>query len=154
MINNIPKPRGIEKPGKIDLNNLSNKMEKIMAELPDNYGVENFVKVVNFGGSAFDGIYEALQDDGKISLTEGISIGVSLLPQMLGLISGITEIPKEVLYDMISEQDLDEISTALDDIEHLKGDTRDGARDLLKIIFGLKDWYFKYFVDEQPPIEV
>jgi len=150
----LEKEKGIE-PLHTDLiNNAKNyQMERVMTQLPNNYGVENFVKLLRAGGTAFDGIHEALMDDGKVSLTEGIQLGVSLFPQILGLISGITQIPQEVIYDMVSEQDFEQISAAFDGIQHLKGDTRDAVRGLLKILLSLKDWYFEFFVDEQPPIQ-
>ena len=141
----IPKPRGIDTEKDIDLTNLSNKMETIMVQLPDNYGVENFAKLIRFGGKTFEGVHNALADDGKISLMEGLMLGVSLGPSAFGLISAIPQIPKEIIFDQVSEADLAVISRELDDIPTLKGDTRDASRELLGHIFGLKDWYFKYY---------
>ena len=78
-------------------------------------------------------------------------LGISLGPSAFGLISAIPQIPKEIVFDHVSEADLAVISVALDNIPTLKGDTRDASRELLGHIFGLKDWYFKYFGEPPAP---
>lgn len=151
-----PKPKGFDNSEMKTEGDLINraknyKMEKIMRELPDNYGVENFAKLVRFGGKTFEGVHDALEDDGKISLMEGLLMGVSLGPSAFGLISAVPQIPKEIIFDHVSEADHAVISKELDDIPTLKGDTRDASRELLVHLFGLKDWYFKYFGEPKAP---
>ena len=151
-----PEPKGIDKSKDRTFGDLTNKaknykMENVMSELPDNYGVENFAKLIEFGGKTFEGIHEALADDDKISLMEGLMLGVSLGPSAFGLISAVPQIPQEIVFDTVSEDDLSVISKKLDEIPTLKGDTRDASREFLTIIFLLKDWYFKYFVEPQAP---
>ena len=151
-----PKPKGIDKSKDKTFDGLTNiaknyKMEKVMSELPDSYGVENFVKLIRFGGKSFEGVHGALADDGKISLMEGLMLGVSLGPSAFGLISAVPQIPNEIIFDHVSEEDFAVISKALDEIPTLKGDTRDASREFLTIIFLLKDWYFKYFEEPVAP---
>ena len=149
--NKTPHHRGIEKP-EINHSNLQpTERVKIMTELPNVFGVENFVKLIKAAGKVFDGVYEAKLDDSEISLTEGVTLIVSLAPDAIGLISGITQIPQEVIYDRLSDDDITQIQLAFDNIKNLKGDTRDATKEFLALILGLKDWYFKYFVN--PPVE-
>lgn len=150
------KPKGFDNSDLPTSESITNKakqynMENIMSELPDSYGVENFAKLVRFGGGVFEGVREALADDGKVSLMEGATLALTLGPQAFGLISAIPQIPQELVFDKVSEADFAVISKELDAIPNLKGDTRDASRELLKLIFGLKDWYFKYYVDPKAP---
>jgi len=127
------------------------KMRGFKMELQDNYGVENFKVAVKFLGIAWDGVNKALADDGKVSVIEGIQLGISLAPSALGLISAIPQIPQEIIFDQISEEDNASIAAALDDIESMKGDTRDAAKDMIKWLLAGKDIYFKHFGEVPPP---
>jgi len=150
----IPEPRGIEDivTKKDIINEIKNKrMEKVMTQLPGNYGVENFTNVVDFLGTGFDGVTDAMTDDEKISLTEALGIVVSLVPKALGFISAIPKVPQEIVFDALSEEDINNIAAALDNVKNLKGDTRDATKELLPHLFGIKDWYFKYFVAPNSP---
>ena len=126
------------------------KKEKIMAQLPDNYGVENFATVIDFLGSGFDSVVDAESDDGKVSSMEALGIAVQLVPKSLSFISAIPKVPQEIVFDAISDEDIQNIAKALDGVKHLKGDTRDATKELLPHLLGIKDWYFKYFVTVAP----
>ncbi len=151
-----PEPKGFDNSKMLTEEDLINRaknynMEKVMRELPDNYGVENFAKLIGFGGKSFEGVHNALKDDGEISVMEGLMLGVSLGPSAFGLISAIPQIPNEIIFDHVSDADLEVISKELDEIPTLKGDTRNASREFLTIIFKLKDWYFKYFEEPVAP---
>ena len=132
--------------------NIPTKLKEVntMTQLPDNYGVENFTTVVNFLGTGFDGVVEAEEDDNKVSPMEAMKIAVELVPKSLGFISAIPKVPQEIVFDAISDEDIKNISKALDDVKHLKGDTRDATKELLPHLLGIKDWYFKFYVTEKP----
>jgi len=127
------------------------KKEKVMTELPDNYGTESFATVINFLGTGFDGIVDAEEDDNKVSPMEALGIAVELVPKAFGFITAIPKVPQEIVFDAISESDIQTIAQALDGIKHLKGDTRDATKELLPHLLGIKDWYFKYFGTPRAP---
>lgn len=152
--NEIPDPKGIEQ--KSIKEQIDNSLEKnpikktkeIIMGLPNNFGVENFVKVIKFGVDAFNGVKGALADDNKVSLLEGLGLAVTLGPQAFGLISAIPQIPQEIVYDEITEEEFQQIAFELSKLEGLEGITLDAVKDFIKILLGLKDWYFNYLVKE------
>ena len=108
-------------------------------------GVDATLKVVEFLGAGYNATTEALADDGKISLVEGIGIGVSLAPKAYEAFKSIPEVPAELVFDKLSEEDVAKLVSSFDEFKSMKGDTRDAVKELLPIINDLKNWGIKYF---------
>jgi hypothetical protein len=154
MINekDIPAPKGPEIPSgkemeeKIKQQIKNTKIERFNMGLPNIYGVENFKKLVRFLGLSWTEVAAALADDGKVSLIEGLGLAVKLGPAAFGLIGAIPQIPKEIVFDQVTEEEIAEIAVELEDFP-IKGDTIDATKELLPLILGLKDWYFKWLAN-------
>jgi hypothetical protein len=140
-------PSGKDMEAKIKSQIQNTKIERFNMGLPNIYGVENFKKLVKFAGLSWTEVAAALEDDGHISLLEGLGLAVKLGPAAFGLIGAIPQIPQEIVFDQVTEEEIAEIATELEDFP-IKGDTRDATKELLPLILGLKDWYFKWLAKE------
>lgn len=129
------------------------EMELVRMDQQNLKGVDATVKVIDFIASGYNAATNALADDGKISLVEGISMGVSLAPKAYEAFKSIPEVPEETVFDKLSEEDVTKLVATLDEFEKLKGDTRDAVKDLLPIINDLKNWGIKYFGKEAQPAQ-
>jgi hypothetical protein len=139
-------PKGTDViPSKTIQEQLPTEMEKIKMEQPNVKGVEATVKVIAFIGAGYNATTDALVTDNKISLAEGITIGVSIAPKALEAFKALPEVPGETIFDKLSEEDVAKLVGALDALQNLKGDTRDAVKELLPIINDLKVWGLKYF---------
>jgi hypothetical protein len=140
-------PRGPEELITLDTikNQIPKEMEKVKLEQPDVKGVDATKQVIKFVATGYDVTTNALSDDGKISVMEALGIGASLAPQALGTFKALPEVPKELVFDKLSDADVAELVSAFDEIKNLKGDVNEAIQELLPIINDLKDWGLKYF---------
>ena len=128
------------------------KQMKEVKYMPDLKGVKETKDVLSFIAAAYDAIYEARADDGKLSWTEIFGIGAAVSGKAIAAFSGISEVPDEIKDDL-SDADIAELAKAFDEAKNLKGDTRDAAKELVTIVADLKNWGFKYFgKPEAPPV--
>lgn len=153
----IPKQRDLEFPSgnemteKIKQQIKNTQIKEIDMGLPNNFGVDNFVKLIVFAGNTHSKVYEALADDGKVSIMEGIGMAVSLGPQAFGLISAVPQIPKEIVFDQITEEEFQQIADGVQEsFEYMKGDTKQAAKDLVKWLINGRDWALNYIVKPDP----
>lgn len=139
-------PRGPEAiPSKPIKEKIPTEMEKVRMEQPDLKGVEATKKVVKFIATGYDATTDALADDKKISVMEAVGIGAQLAPQALGTFKALPEVPQELVFDKLSEEDVANLVSAFDEIKNLKGDIREATQELIPIINDLKMWGLKYF---------
>lgn len=132
-------------PSKTIQEQLPKEMEKIKMKQPDVKGVDATLVVVDFIATGYNLTVDALADDKKVSIVEGVSIGVALVPKALNTFKALPEVPDEIVYDELSEADVSKLVGSLDTMSNLKGDTRDAVKELLPIINNLKIWGLKYF---------
>ena len=134
----------------IDLTNL-NKMKEVKY-MADRKGVEETYQMLEMIAGAYDAIYEARADDGKITFPQDyVSIGFKVGSKILPAFNGASEIVDEILFDELSDADKVRLGQAFDETKHLKGDTRDAARELTNILADLNNWRLKHFGEPEAP---
>ena len=134
----------------IDLTNL-NKMKEVKY-MADRKGVEETYQMLELIGNAYDAIYEARAGDGKIDFPEDyIAISFKVGGKILPAFNGASEIVDEIIFDELSDADKARLGEALDEAKHLKGDTRDAARELTSILADLNNWRLKHFGEPEAP---
>jgi len=112
----------------------------------DNLGVKDTKEFLQLLAAGFDSVYEATKTDGKIDFPgDFVNIAMKTSMKVIPAFSGISNIPREILFDKVSEADIDELVSAFDECKNLKGDTRDAIKDLLPIVAGIANWRLKYF---------
>jgi len=129
---------------KKQINNIPNKLQGVIMPDKNEFGVENIIKAVEFLGSIGDAIEESLKNDGKVNFADA---GNFLKPviNLPGFIGSIPHLPSE-FKDTITDDERNEIISALRGTGLDEGKTLEMSIDGFKLAVELKNYFFKYFV--------